>query len=148
MVTTELSARGRAVRTSVTLVVGALLTVGTLWGQDDHFPFGPFRMYATSSTTSGPISVPALEARVGGGPWVPVALTPRSVGMNRAEVEGQLPRLQDDPALLGKLAAARARLHPDEPRFTQVRLVRRSTVVHDRVPTGEVVTVVLAQWPR
>jgi hypothetical protein len=142
----RLTRAGRAARTTATLVAAALLTAGTMWGQDDAFPFGPFRMYATSTGTTGAISVPVIQARTADGPWRPVPLTPRAVGMNQAEVEGQLPRIVADPSLLGRVAAAHARLHPDAEPWTAVRLARRATVVTDRVPTGEVRETILAEW--
>jgi hypothetical protein len=144
----RLSPAGRAVRTVTTLVAAGLLTAGTFWGDDDAFPFGPFRMYSTSSNTTGAISVAAIQSRVEGGTWEPAPLTPRTVGMNRAEVEGQLPRLEADPSLLRHLADTYARLQPEQPPWAGVRLVRRSTVVVDRVPTGEVRETVLAEWTR
>jgi hypothetical protein len=139
---------GRAARAGTTLVVAALLTGGTFWGDDDEFPFGPFRMYSTSSNSTGAISVAAIEARTDGGTWQPAALDPGSVGMNRAEVEGQLDRIRADPSLLGRLAEAHDRLQPDEPPWTGMRLLRVSTVVVDTVPTGEVRRTVLAEWSR
>ena len=66
--------------------------------------------------------------------------------MNVAEFEGQLPRFEEDPALLGAVAASRAALHPDEPEWTDLRIVRQATVVVDKVPTGEVIETVLAEW--
>ncbi len=45
----ELLPGGRAVRTVATLAVAVLLTAGTVWGNDDEFPFGPFRMFSTST---------------------------------------------------------------------------------------------------
>ncbi|RJK92947.1 hypothetical protein [Vallicoccus soli] len=139
---------GRAARALVTLVVAVLLTAGTFWGDDDAFPFGPFRMYSTSSNTTGAISVAAIEARTDGGTWEPAHLNPWTVGMNRAEVEGQLDRIQADPALLGKLAEARDRLQPGAEPWTGMRLLRVSTVVVDTVPTGEERRQVLAEWSR
>ena len=50
------------------------------------------------------------------------------------------------PILLGAVAASRAALHPDEPAWTDLRIVRQATVVVDKVPTGEVVETVLAEW--
>ena len=144
----RLSAGRRAVRTTVTLVVAALLTAGTLWGGDDVFPFGPFRMFATSSATTGAISVAAIEVRTAPGDWQPAPLTLRTVGMNRAEVEGQMLRMEAEPELLGSLAGAYARLHPGAEPWVGVRLKRRSTVILDGVPTGEVREAVLAEWTR
>ena len=144
----RLPATAVAWRTGATLVGALLLTAGTLWGQDDAWPFGPFRMYATSTDPSGVVTVLTLEWRAGDGPWTETGLTPQNVGMNRAEAEGQQPRLVADPSLLARLAEAHARLHPDDPAWAGVRLVRVGTVLRDRRPTGEVRREVLATWPR
>jgi hypothetical protein len=81
-----------------------------------------------------------------GSDWTLVRPSPGTVGMNVAEFEGQLPRLEADPDLLAAVAASRAALHPDEPAWTDVRIVRQATEVVDKVPTGEVVETVLAEW--
>ena len=49
-----LSTRGRAVRVAATAVAALLLLLGTVWGQDDDFPFGPFRMYSTAPEPDEP----------------------------------------------------------------------------------------------
>ena len=103
-------------------------------------------MYATSSQSTGQVAVVALEIKADGSDWTLVRPSPESVGMNVAEFEGQLPRFEDDPTLLGAVAASRASLHPDEPAWTDLRIVRQATVVVDKVPTGEVVETVLAEW--
>lgn len=144
--TGRLTRAGRTARVVAVLVMGGLLTVGTFLGDDDAFPFGPLRMFSTSSNPNGAISVVALEARTQGGPWEPVPLSPRVVGLNRAEVEGQLDRFQADPELLEELSQARDRMYPGQPPWTALRLLRRSTVLEDRVPTGEVRETVLSEW--
>lgn len=141
-----LSVVGRRARMVTAAVVFGLLTVGAFVGQDDHFPFGPFRMYATSSQATGEIAVVAFEVKTEGGDWTLVRPSPGTVGMNVAEFEGQLPRFEEDPDLLAAVAASRAALHPDEPEWTDLRIVRQATVVVDKVPTGEVVETVLAEW--
>lgn len=146
--TTQLSRGGRTSRVVAVVLMAALLTVGTFWGDDDAFPFGPLRMFSTSSDPNGAISVVALEARTGSGPWEAVPLSPRVVGMNRAEVEGQLGRFEADPGLLAELSEARDRMYPGQPPWTALRLLRRSTVLQDRVPTGEVRETVLSEWSR
>ena len=144
--TTEVSPTGRRVRLGVAAVVFGLLVAGTFWGLDDQFPFGPFRMYATSNQATGEIAVVALEARTEGGDWELVRPSPGSVGMNVAEFEGQLPRFEADADLLAAVAASRASLHPDEDPWVGLRIVRQATVVVDKVPTGEVRESVLAEW--
>jgi len=142
----SLSSSGRALRLSVALVVFGVLTVGAFFANDDDFPFGPFRMYATSGQATGEVAVVALQARVGDGNWTLVRPSPESVGMNVAEFEGQLTRFEDDPELLGAVAQSRQRLHPDDPPWTELRIVLQATEVVDRVPTGEVNETVVAQW--
>jgi hypothetical protein len=142
----SLSATGRALRLSLALVIFGVLTAGAFFANDDAFPFGPFRMYATSDPPTGEVAVVALEARVGDGDWTLVHPSAESVGMNVAEFEGQLPRFEQDPELLGAVATSWQRLHPDDPPWTALRIVRQATEVVDRVPTGEVNETVVAEW--
>ncbi|MFF4778954.1 hypothetical protein [Microtetraspora fusca] len=144
---TSLSARAKGVRLMAAVVGVALLCVGTFWGDDDAFPFGPFRMYSTSTPPNGNIHVMALEARMPDGSWREVPLDAPVVGVNRAEVEGQVPRFQADPALVGKLVEAHDRLRPAEPRWTGARLVMRYLKLRDRRFVGTEERVV-AQWLR
>jgi len=142
----DVSRSGRRVRLGSALVVFGLLVIGTFVGLDDQFPFGPFRMYATSNAATGEIAVVALEARTADGDWTLVRPSPGSVGMNVAEFEGQLPRFEADHGLLGAVANSRESLHPDEDPWVGLRIVREATVVVDKVPTGEVRRTVLAEW--
>jgi len=142
----EISRVGRSWRLGVTAVVFGLVTVGAFVGSDDHFPFGPFRMYATSSQATGEVAVVALQMKTEGSDWTLVRPSPGTVGMNVAEFEGQLPRFESDPDLLAAVAASRSALHPDEPAWTDLRIVSQATEVVDKVPTGEVVETVLAEW--
>ena len=49
------SRAGWAARWAVTVIALALLLAGTFVGQDDDFPFGPFRMYSTTAQLNGPV---------------------------------------------------------------------------------------------
>lgn len=137
---------GRWLRIAVVAAVMGLLTVGSLVGDDDAFPFGPLRMYSTATKPTGVIWSTAIEVRSANGPWHRAALNPTSVGLNRAEVEGRVPQIQATPALLGDLARAHHRLRPHAARWTALRVVRLSSVIVDRRPTGEVLRRTLAQW--
>ncbi|HEX5018423.1 MAG TPA: hypothetical protein VFX15_12670 [Actinomycetes bacterium] len=137
---------GRRARLVATTVVFGLLLLGTFVGNDDAFPFGPFRMYATSNQATGEVAVVALEARTADGDWTLVRPTPSTVGMNVAEFEGQLPRFEEDPSLLEAVENSRAALHPEDEPWVGLRIVRQATVVVDKVPTGEVNETVLAEW--
>ncbi|MDP9394727.1 MAG: hypothetical protein M3Q27_10985 [Actinomycetota bacterium] len=141
----ELTRAGRVTRLAVTAIVTVLLTAGTVWGDDDEFPFGPMRMFSTSSKPTGAISVASIEARTNDGTWFRAPLSPTTVGMNRAEVEGQIAKFERDPQLLGRLSAAHDRLRPQDEPWVAVRLLRISTVLENRRPVGERRTV-LAEW--
>nr|MDT0658231.1 hypothetical protein [Micromonospora sp. DSM 115978] len=140
-----LTGRGRAVRVLCTLTAGALLLAGTIWGQDDHFPFGPFRMYAGSN----PPNDPAPDTRVEGvdANGTVVDLGQQNTGIRRAEIEGQQSRYEADPALLRQVAEAYAERHPDAPALVEVRIVIRWHGIRDGRPTGEYVDETAARWP-
>ena len=82
------------------LVAG--LTAGTLWGEDEHFPFAPMRMYA--HTTSGSVKELKLVGVTVTGREIPVRFA--QTRMRRAEVAGQVPLFQEDPQRMRHLARA------------------------------------------
>ncbi|HYN93316.1 MAG TPA: hypothetical protein VES42_05665 [Pilimelia sp.] len=139
-----LSAPGRAARALVTGLAAALLLAGTVWGSDDHFPFGPFRMYAGVNGPDEPAPDPRVEGvdRTG----AVVVLTERNAGVRRAEIEGQQQRYADDPALLRRLADAYARLNPAAAPLIEVRIVMRWHGITDSRPTGTHTEETLARW--
>ncbi|GAB3685322.1 hypothetical protein GCM10028814_24970 [Angustibacter aerolatus] len=143
---------GRTARWWRTLLVsglGVLFVLGSVVGQDDWWPFSPWRMFSTSTPPTGAVVFMALEVQDGGSStWRSAGLTPSSVGLNRAEVEGRIPQIEADPALLGTLATSHARLHPAALPWTGVRVVRHEAVIVDRRPTGEERVRVLATWHR
>jgi hypothetical protein len=140
----SLTSRGRAVRALVTLLGAGLLLAGTLWGQDDHFPFGPFRMYATSSDPNDPAPDTRVEAVDTTG--AVVVLTQRNSGIRRAEIEGQQDRYAADPTLLRQVADAYAERHPDAPELVEVRIVIRWYGIHQGRPTGRWTDETTVRW--
>ena len=144
----RLGGAAKAWRTVVVLLLAGGFCAGSLVGDDDWWPFSPWRMFSTSQAPSGSVWSTGIEVQTAAEPgrWQPAALTPENTGLNRAEVEGRIPQIEGDPARLGTLAASHARLRPDAPAWTALRVVRRLIVVVDRRPTGEVRTEVLAQW--
>jgi hypothetical protein len=144
----RLTTPARAGLALLLLGLTALFLAGTVVGQDDWWPFGPWRMFATSTAPSGSIYSLSIEVRRGDdASWVPAALTPTSVGLNRAEVEGRVPQMTRDPDMLGTLARSHARLRPYEPAWRAVRVVRTQVVLSRGTPTGEVRTSTVASWP-
>jgi hypothetical protein len=142
-----LSWTGRAWRSLLLLALAALFLAGTAVGQDDWWPFGPWRMFAASTSPSGSVHSLRIEVQEGTDPaWRPADLEPSSVGLNRAEVEGRVPALTADPELLGTLAVAHSRLRPEQPAWRAIRVVDRQILLSDGTPTGEVRDTVLADW--
>jgi hypothetical protein len=137
-----MTATGRRIRMGAVVVVLGLLLAGSLWGSDHDFPFGPFRMYATSGRPNGAVRTAALVGIVNGQRF---AIQPEAVGVRRAELEGQYPRFQRDPRLLGTLARAYARTGI---RLDELRLVERVRRLHNRKRVGKTTSEVLAVWKR
>lgn len=139
-----LSRRGRTIRVAVAAVGLALLVGGTLWGQDDDFPFGPFRMY---STAPGP-NADAPDTRVEGVDTTgrTVVLTEANSGLRRAEIEGQQQEYVSDPARLREVAQAYHAKTPAAPPLTTVRIVIHWVGIQHSRPTGTSHDQTIAQW--
>ena len=104
----------------MTVLVAIALLAGTAWGDDDHFPFGPFRMYSTTNELDGTVNAIRFRATNAAGEQ----LEPRSqdFGLRPAEINGQVSRFRSDPSLLEHLATAYSRLHPEDPRLVEIEL--------------------------
>ncbi len=89
----------------------------------------------------------AIEAQTGGS-WQQIPLEQAVVGLNRAEIEGRVPQIIKSPGILKTLAHTHAKLRPEAPPWTGVRLVRIETIIEQRRPTGQVRREVLASWSR
>jgi hypothetical protein len=139
-----LSTTGRAVRILVTLLAGGLLAAGSLWGEDDHFPFGPFKMYASAAAPDAPTIDTRLEATNVNGETV--LLTERNTGIRRAEIEGQMGRFRREPELLRVARDAYHHRNPHAPALVEIRVVIRWHEVRDFRPTGEWSEEVVAAW--
>jgi hypothetical protein len=139
-----LSTRGRAVRVVVTALGAVLLLLGTFWGQDDDFPFGPFRMYSTAPDPNAD----APDTRVEGvdATGRTVVLTEANSGLRRAEIEGQQQAYIDDPGRLRQVAIAYAEKSPGAAPLTTVRIVIRWEGIEDARPTGTSRDQTIATW--
>jgi hypothetical protein len=104
-------------------------------------------MYSTSTPPNGNIHVMAMDARMADGTWRRVPLESSIVGVNRAEVEGQIPRFQAQPELVGELVKAHDRLRPNEPRWTGARLIMQYLKLRERRFVGTEEKVV-SEWLR
>ena len=140
-----LSPVGRGLRAAATTAVLALTLAGTLVGDDDHFPVGPFRMFSTKTPRDGAVRVSLIRGTTIDGQDVRLSMA--SFGLRRAEFEGQLDRIAADPSLLGVLVTARERMRPNAQRLREVRLIDARWELEDGKRIGYV-EVPVAEWRR
>jgi hypothetical protein len=129
----RLSGAGRWWRAAAAGLGLAALLYGTVWGTDDHFPFGPMVQFAFSVDPDGEIRSTFMEADTTAGTRTRVRLSAQGVGIARAEIEGELGKIQKDPSLLQGIAEAQRRRHPEEPQFTKLYLMVDVTELRDGV---------------
>jgi hypothetical protein len=136
---------GQLWRCAVTGLALAALMYGTIRGTDDDFPFGPMVQFAFFVDPDGEIRSTFMEADTTAGTHVQVRLSAKGVGIARAEIEGELTKIQRDPSLLQGIADAQRRLHPSEPQFTKLYLKTDVTQLRDGVAHGRR-TETIAVW--
>jgi hypothetical protein len=129
-----ITVRGRRSRIAATLVGVALLIAGTLVGTDDAFPFGPFRMYATTDKLDSPVADTRVEAVDTAGHRR--VLTEADTGIRRAEIEGQSDRFTAEPARLAVVARAYQRHSRNAAPLTEIAIVVRWHELRGGRPTG------------
>ena len=143
VVTVPLSRRGRRTRLLATAVLFGALVAGSAWGDDVHFPFGPFRMYASTEALDG---VTSWYVLVGIGPdGVRREIPTSEVGLRRAELEGRVAAIAAEPALLGGLVELYVVRHPSEP-LTSLEIVRRTQPMEGGAPQGVAVDELVVAW--
>ncbi len=137
---------GRGLRLAATGLVGAAVLAGSVAGGDQHFPFGPFRMYATTDRVDAPVSSTRLDAMDATGRTF--VLSEHLSGLRRAEIEGQLHRFRAEPSLLGAVAEAYRRRQPRDPPLDRITVIARRYALRDGRPTGAYEDRVVATWRR
>jgi hypothetical protein len=140
----RLSPAGRLRRLLASFIALALLLVGTVWGDDDSFPFGPFRMYSTRNDPDAPVISTRVVGLTAAGEEV--RLSAGQVGLRRAEFEGQVDRIRANPELLGLVADSFAESHPSAPDLVSVEFVQRRYELADGKPTGEYTDRVVVEY--
>ena len=141
----RLSPAGRVVRLAVTAAVLVVIAIGSAWGSDADFPFGPWKMYSTRADPDQPVVSTRVVGLTAAGDEV--KLSGGEVGLRRAEFEGQLPRIESDPELLGLLAESYADAHPDAPELESVAVIQRNYELDAGVRTGEYTDRVIVDFP-
>jgi hypothetical protein len=137
---------GRRLRVGVTLALVVATVCGSVWGDDDEFPFGPFRMYAGSRELNEPVGDTQVYAVDTAGS--DIRLAQDLSGMRRAEIEGQLDLFRDDPERLGLLAASYASRNPRQPPLVSIEIVVEWHEIRDGLVTGKTWTEDVVAWQR
>lgn len=132
----------RAVAMGAVLVA---LLLGTWRGQDDHFPFGPFRMYSTTDPPSGQITKISFVGITEEGREV--TIRSGQFGLRPAEVDGQIPRIKRSPRLVAHLVESYERFNPDQQRLQEFHIVYGIHQLEDRIPVAYEERVI-ARWQR
>ena len=140
----RLSPAARSARLLGAALVLALLLVGAVWGDDDAFPFGPFRMYSTRADPDAAVVSTRVVGLTAAGEEV--RLSGGQVGLRRAEFEGQLTRVEAHPELLGLLADSYAAKHPGAEELVEVQVVQRRFELSDGQPTDAYSDSVLVEY--
>jgi hypothetical protein len=109
------------------------------------FPAGPMTQYAFYVSPNGSVDSITVWADTTAGTHVPVQLNASGVGIKRADIEIQLPRIEQDPSRLQAIADAERRLHPSQPGYTKLYVVDTGVQLRDRVP-GAKTSRVLVTW--
>lgn len=141
----KLDKRSRLVRLGVTIAMGVAVLAGTLWGQDDHFPVGPFRMYSIANKVDGRVATVTFSAKSEAGSIV--EMRPELFGLRPAEIEGHLPELIAHPARLEDLVLAYERVHDDGERIVKLQLIEEARILEAGKPVASERRV-LAEWSR
>ena len=141
----RLTRAGLGWRLTATVLALAALGYGTVHGTDDDFPFGPMVQFAFYVDPDGEIRSTFMEADTTAGDRVQVRLSAQGVGIARAEIEGELTKIQRDPSLLQGIAEAQRRLHPEEPQFVRLYLRTHVTELRGGVRHGARIET-LATW--
>jgi hypothetical protein len=129
-------------RLAVTAAVVTTVCLGTWVGDDDWWPFAPMSQYAFSVQNNGVINSLTMDALTVDGDVVRVPLSKEKIGIERAEIEGQAPRIILHPELLQDIAVLHSRLLPREPAYRVIYLRNTST----QIGTGATTIHTLATW--
>ncbi len=130
---------------AVLLCVG-VLTVGGLTRSNDLFPFGVLDQFSSGTDPDGEVVNTCLQGIRGDGEPFDIRFGPRSVGIERADVENNLPAIESDPQLLAPLAAEYDRRHPEQEPLDALVLCQRITSLQGGTAHGEEELVEVVRW--
>ena len=138
---------GMGWRIGATAIALVILTAGQFLNTNDFFPLGSLTQYATAKDLNGEVNSTCIAAQFPGEDEpTKLAFNIDTVGIERGDVESQLPRVIANPELLQTLADSYIRLHPGQPEPERMILCRTPTQLKNGRSVGEPVTKVLAEW--
>lgn len=138
---------GRVVRVALLLAVTIGIVAGTWQRNDQGWPFAPMSQFAFAiSSSDGEIHSRYLEATTVDGDRVRLDLSRGALGLQRAEIEGQLWSFTQDPSLLQAVAVLHSRRVPEASRLARVDVMDDVRLVRGGV-AGEARTVTVVSWP-
>lgn len=143
-----LSRTGKVVRVAAAAAMVLALMATSVWGEDDFFPFAPFKMYSRSHGTDGWVDSTGVILTDAEGELI--ILTGFNMddetGFRRAEIEGQRSRFVENPGLLAYIAEAYEAVHPDDPEIVGAKIVVTRYELVDGVRSGEESEETVAVW--
>lgn len=144
--TTSLPLASRAWRLLAVLGCVGVLLIGGLTRSNDLFPFGVLDQFSTGTDPNGEVVNTCLQGEREGEKPFDIRFGQRTVGIERADVENNQPRIETDPQLLAPLAAEYDRRHPEEPPLDALVLCQRITSLRDGTAHGEDEFVEVVRW--
>jgi hypothetical protein len=156
----RLTGPGRWWRLGAVVLGFAGLAYGTTIGSDYHFPVGPLSQYAgridstggevVSTYVTAEIEVPSYQVTEPGGPGpvaeVDVQLKQTKVGLGRADIEGHVGDIVQNPSMLQALARAQRELQPNAIPYRKLFLKQDTQHLENGRAVGPKTTKVLATW--
>ncbi|SER29372.1 hypothetical protein [Microlunatus flavus] len=136
---------GLAWRVLAAVALVGLLLNGSVRMHDDAWPFGPMSQYAFFPGPDDTVVITRVYGVLADGQRVELPLRVDTAGIRRADVEGRIPAIEQDPSLLRAVSEGWSARHPGEPRPVEVSLVQDRQHLH----RGRVVAtdqVELARW--
>lgn len=142
----RLSPAGRIVRAVVLVAVTGAIVWGTWERSDQLWPFAPMSQFAFAiSASDGEVHSRYLEATTVDDRRIRLDLGRGALGLQRAEIEGQLWSYTQHPSLLQAIAVLHARRAPEEARLASIDVMDDVRRVRGGV-AGPARTVTVVSW--
>ncbi|WP_413451127.1 hypothetical protein AA0Y32_00465 [Georgenia phoenicis] len=142
----RLSPTGVAVRALATVAALGVLAFGQVADTNDLFPLGTLSQFATARDLNGTVRSTYLLADTATESGQRIAMNKQTIGVARAEVEGQLQRIRDNPELMQSLIDGYAALKPDREPIRTLYLMRSVQQLENGLVVGEPEHVELLRW--